>query len=1164
MNIHTIWTLAKLEMRSCRRLFRYWVFLVIALFVCGSMYINYITYFSSWPVPSFGWFLGTMDARYYFTNMIEVWGTLFVIGIVILSFDYHHRDIQARVYEVLESRPANNLELVVGRILGSFILMLLPILLFFIVASCYEVIAPFFNSSNRFGSLPLSVVPQLFWNIVPSFLLFSAFVSCLAIFVRIRLLVLVVAIGALFAQIFFFFQLPQGLQSVFSLFPGSAHLHSDLAPIHNAIPVLVNRLAILLASIALFALVAAFLKRTQPRRVQFAVGGGVCLTTGVLCAIGLYSSFFFTENSRNRWVEVHAAQHVESFPNVQHIEGSIDLYPGRNVSLDLTLTLEPPMDNPTDAVVLSLNPGYRALKLWIDGEEISSHNFSHGLLKIPKSELLHDEHQLRVVAKGKPNENFAYLDQARDFKKQVLPYVESLGTKSYVFHPNFVALVPGVKWYPTSGSSLNESLLESRPRDLFTVDVSVSVPKRWTAAMVGERRVDNAQKRTTYQFKTAAPVPEMALIAANFVSRSTSIEGINFELLLCEKHQRNLNVFIPFVNEIDNWIAEYIKNARELSFEYPYGTYYVVEVPSTLRIFGGGWRMDTVLHPPGMMLLRETGFPIARFDLALQRDQIDETQDGEVVLEKLIHYFEDDLQGGNPYTGFSRNFVNHQTSPTGRGSTALDYLVERLSTQLITKRDSIFVPSLWEYGTFSDSMVTPVNIAGEPRVGPATAGRREVAILPSSWEELEKTSLLDLEFAAKPIPSFRALLTKTDVLVQLMLKQYGTEELANFLDQLTTDFQGKSYTVEDFYDTAKESRIDLQGWFQGWFEATTLPGYLIANMEITKLRSSGPEKYQTTFVIHNTEVVPGFVRVLWSEDSRARFRYHLGDIRTSEAIFLGGRESARVSIQSDVPLTGVEIDPYLALNRTYFRVHLPRHNDESIEIGSEEPFLSFIDWVPPESLTVIVDDLDPGFSIEGQSTTRSRRFSNPFRVALPIAEENLDLGLPVYEHGLPPAGLWTRKYDAKSYGHYRRTHAVVEEGTQATSARFVATIPHEGEWKLDYFVPEIAFLMSRPDNTIVVVRGVRTPRYYRTKGVSEPDEPVERYVLTIKDGDEEGTREFDITQANVGWNDIGTFHLDSTEVEVLVSDFAGHEDIKVFADAIRWTPVVPIDIGQEK
>ena len=1132
--------------------------------MCGFLYLNSIRLFSIWPMPPSGWFLGSTDGQYYFNNLIEVFGILFAIGIVILSFDYHHRDVRARVFEIMESKPANNLELVVGRIFGSLILLLLPILLFFLIASCYEVVAQLFDSLSRFGTLPMSVVPQLFWNIVPSFLLCSALVSCLAIFLRIRLLVVIVAIGALLTYAFFFFRLPQGLQSVFTLFPGGYHLHSDLAPIHNAASILVNRFAILLVSFALFALVAAFLRRTQPGRVYYAASGGVCLTAGVLCVIGLYSSFFLTENRRNDWVEAHAVQHVESFPNIRHIEGSIDLYPGRNLSIDLTLTLALPKENPTDAVVLSLNPGYRALKLWIDGEEISSQNFSHGLLKIPTSELPHDEHKVRVVAKGKPNENFAYLDQARDLKKQVLPGVENLGTKSYVFHPNFVALVPGVNWYPISGSSLNESLLESRPRDLFTVDVSVSVPKPWTVAMVGDRKVDHAQNRTTYQFNTTAPTPEMALIAANFVSRSTTIGGVDFELLLSKKHQRNLNVLAPYVNELEDWIAENLKNARQLAFEYPYGTFYIVEVPSTLRIFGGGWRMDSVLHPPGMMLLRETAFPTAHFDLALQINQFDETLDGDVVLEKLIQYFEDDLQGGNPYTGFSRNFVNHRTSPTGRGSTALDYLIERLSTQLITERDCLFVPSLWEYGMVSDSTVTVVNVAGQARVGPATAGRKRVAVLPSSWEELEKTSLFDLELVRKPIPSFRALLTKTDVLVQLMLEQYGTEELANFLNRLTTDFQGKSYTIADFYDTAKVSSIDLHKWFQGWFEATTLPGYMIANPRITKIRSSTPEQYQTTFVIHNTETVPGFIRVLSSEDARANFTHHLGDIRTSEAIFLGGRESVRISIQSEDPLAGVEIDPYLALNRTYFRVHLPRYDDESIETASEEPFLSFIEWVPPESSAVVVDDLDPGFSIQGQSISESRDFSNPFTTVFPIAEEDLDLGLPVYAHALPPPGLWTRKYDAKSYGHYRRTHAVIEEGTQATSARFVATLPHEGEWKLDYFVPEIAFLMLRPEDTIVAVRGVRTPRYYRAEGMSEPDEPEERYVLTIKDGDEEGTQEFDITQAKVGWNDIGTFHLDSTEVEVLVSDFAGHEDIKVFADAIRWTPVVPIDIGQEK
>ena len=69
--------------------------------------------------------------------------------------------------------------------------------------------------------------------------------------------------------------------------------------------------------------------------------------------------------------------------------------------------------------------------------------------------------------------------------------------------------------------------------------------------------------------------------------------------------------------------------------------------------------------------------------------------------------------------------------------------------------------------------------------------------------------------------------------------------------------------------------------------------------------------------------------------------------------------------------------------------------------------------------------------------------------------------------------------------------------------------------------------------------------------------PDEHYTLQIRDGTSDWTENFDIANAKGGWNVVGTFDLGSTEVEVLLSDSAGHERVLVYADAIRWTPVDP-------
>ena len=96
-----------------------------------------------------------------------------------------------------------------------------------------------------------------------------------------------------------------------------------------------------------------------------------------------------------------------------------------------------------------------------------------------------------------------------------------------------------------------------------------------------------------------------------------------FELLFSKKTLDNLEVLSPTSDRMNQWIVDRIQIAREFSLDYPYESFYVVEVPSSIRIYGGGWRIDSVLQPSGMMLIRETAFPTTPFEAIL--DEIAET-----------------------------------------------------------------------------------------------------------------------------------------------------------------------------------------------------------------------------------------------------------------------------------------------------------------------------------------------------------------------------------------------------------------------------------------------------------------------------------------------------------------------------------------------------------
>ncbi|MXW08074.1 MAG: M1 family metallopeptidase [Gammaproteobacteria bacterium] len=1143
MNLRTICVLARAEMRSCRRLARTWVFVCIALALCTLWYALEIggAYQTWWPEAPSGWSSLTLAPQYRGNKVIYLFAMIFAIGIIFLCFDIRARDVTNRISDVVDSKPANNLEITIGRLLGILLLLLVPILFFLVAFTCYEVLAHFLELSYRYGLFMVVIAWRTLFNTMIFLAFCGSVVCCLAVLVRNRLLVALISLGLLYGLVML------SEQPIFQL--EEISIYSNVVSEPFTASKLVFPISLLLLSAAFIAFTSSLLPRTRPRLPYLGIGGTICLIVGALSLSGLMMSFDKPNNIRQEWIAAHDAESTEAFPDILHLHGNVDLFPGENIQFDLTLTVSPPASNPTDSVVFSLNPGFDIQEVYIDGNVVTDFTFGHGLLKVAKSEWTSDVHQLRVTAQGIPNEHFAYLDQARDFSARSSVQTAQFGTKNYIFHSNFVALLPSVKWYPTSGTAMYEDLLEERPRDVFTTDITVSVPQLWKVAMVGNREITTREwtgKRklhTHYRFRSQAPVPELALISSEFDQRGKKIEGIGVELLFSKKHTKNLEVLAPFASDIEQWVAEQIQNAQALSLEYQYGSFYVVEVPSTLRVYGGGWRMDSVLHPPGMMLVRESSFPTARFELYVQDQERGEEMLDSFIRKMVVAYFRDDLQGGSPHAGISRNFVNHLSSPTGHGSTALNYLLEQLSTQLIMKDEYVFVPSLWEFN------VQPAQADAAyffyVRGRPATRKRLDLLRTPSTWEEIERTPMVSLDFRARPISTFRALLTKSFALAEQMISYYGAEKVASFLSDLTRTYKGGYYTLEDFVEVAVQSEIDLNEWVLDWLEERTLPGFIVADVKLTKLKSVRGEPYEYTFVIHNAEPVAGYVEVNWLRDQ---------EDNSTDPIFLHGYQSIEVAIQTHMQLLNdIWIKPNFARNRNLFPVHVPNYDGVSTSDKSAKPLVSSVEWFPPETDAIIVDDLDPGFSIVGQKQKNKMKFDLAgIEIGSPV-EEFVDQGLPV--RGMSTVGEWERKNDQRTYsfGRYRHTLALIARGKQNTFAKFAAELPHSGNWQLEYFVPGSAlrahpYTFARSSAPVYQSSVLTQPR-------ANPNNPEEHYALQITDGQTTWNEQFDIANAVRGWNAVNIFALSSDKVDVLVSDFAGRADVIVFADAIRWTPV---------
>ena len=1155
LNTRTLWTFAIAEMRSCRRLTRTWVILAAILLFCAGWYLNSL----HWNYPSApGPFLGdnNVTARYMFSTLMNDFNAIFSIGFIFLAFDIRARDVQNRIADVIDSLPASNVEMIIGRLAGIFLLLFIPCVIFLAGLAGYELIAGLFESRSRLDIPPLWVMSLITWNLIPSLCFYGALVVCLSILLRLRLLTAIVAVGVLSGFFWINNYIPVRLQESLPQFLGSTIVPSDLATTFVSSTVLVNAFGALLVSIALILFAANALNRIEPRRMLNATLGIAALTIASIGYFSLLASTLSAENRKEEWVKTHQQYVHDAHPDMRHLEGTVALQPGNSVSLDVTLTVIKPTENSTGSVVFSLNPQYKISKLVLNGTESTNYSFESGLLKLPPAILIDGSNMLQVQAKGKLDDRFGYLDQARDLQKLAHKTVRELGLRNSIFHRDYVALMPGIFWYPISGPAVGRDRIESRPRDVFTTDLKITVPRKWQVAMVGKRIEEEDQNQSTHRFRSGAPVPEIALLAAYFDQRSITIEGVDFEVLFNRKHLQNFDSLTLIQEHIQEWVSARLKNARAASLEYPYQTFYIVEVPSNLRIYGGGWRMDSVLQLPGMMLIRETSFPTEPFNKVVDNARIyggsGEDEQNNYVFEHFLEYFYDDMQGSSPFAGFARNFVSHQLSATKQGATVLQYLVDQLSNQLINPYESGSLFSMAEYGTLIPSLAE-LGIVYRLEThysNRAKNWRERIAKFPSTWEVMERVPLFDLDFNTHPIRSYRVLLTKGYVLAESMIAHFGPENIGAFLNKLRTDYHGRAFTVEDFITVADEVGLDFNDWILPWLEDTILPGFQVEPASVSKIESTefSDIEYQTTFILYNAEPMPGFIRVAWSDDENTISSWVYDDSIISDPIHFSGHAAKRISIRSANRITWIWIEPSLAHNRSAFEVFIPEYDVSAITESSPLPFVSEIAWQPSDAETVIVDDLDPEFSIVTQTDEPVNYIIEHVDSRAPLTTDEYDQGLRVT--GWLNFGEWTRMYDSSSYGRYRRSYAYVIRGDESSAARFEARLPREGRWQLEFHVPKSVFEESWYGSSTTLF-GMQRENFSKRR--ADPNSPNEHYTLQIRNGDFERTEKFDIANAKIGWNAVGEFELGSTNVEVLLSDWAGHQDIMVCADAIRWT-----------
>ncbi|MDX1385543.1 MAG: hypothetical protein R3190_17960, partial [Thermoanaerobaculia bacterium] len=218
MSPSKIVAVAVAEMRSARRLVRTWIFSLLAI---GLTFIAYLYYAGIHAFASrFSATIGATGPRFLMSAMGIYLLAIFLVGIIFLGFDVRARDQRERIVEVIESRPVSNLELLVGRWLGLTLVAWTPVLVVAVLVQGFGGLAHFFDWPLGDTVQPVSLVGFVFVDALTALVLWCATVILLAVTLRNRLLVTVVAFVLLGLQVWSLMRTPIYLLPAISALSG--------------------------------------------------------------------------------------------------------------------------------------------------------------------------------------------------------------------------------------------------------------------------------------------------------------------------------------------------------------------------------------------------------------------------------------------------------------------------------------------------------------------------------------------------------------------------------------------------------------------------------------------------------------------------------------------------------------------------------------------------------------------------------------------------------------------------------------------------------------------------------------------------------------------------------------------------------------------------------
>ena len=610
ISIKSILTISSYEGRV---LWRNWFFRIVALMGVGFLTIFNLAVFSALDTPALSELANGWILPYASLAMISIPQAA---AVIFLATGLIKKDKKLDTNEVFFVRPITHLDYVLGKALALFKLFFLLNL----VLLCIPLIVGLTNPMATVNPVAFIVYPLL--TSVPSIVFTTGIAFLLVTVIRNQPIAIVLLIGVAGVQLIYYFDKFSNILD-FTAFriPMLASEMSGFVDIGFA---LWQRTFYFLTGIAFLFITAFLLERLSGHKASHtatALVGLVLLLLSSLMMVNLWDMRQAPIDSRQEMIAVNGRW--TNVPNVEVISHEITLAWSDNEIISTSdLTVNNGTPEVLDTIYFTLNPGLVVDALFINDEPIE---FNRELQVVSASKGIHIQpgQNIKVQIKyhGGIMESAAHLEVDQKRYQHANEFLIFSLQKKYGFlEDDYVLLTKDVLWYPDTEVGYNRKSVSKERSSFIDFALNVKAPAGKTPVSQGALTITG----DVYKFKPEYPLSQISLAIGDYVKEEITVKNVAYSVYHYPKNDFFLKQLDQLADTLSYLITDVVneyEDAQKLS--YPFKRLQFVEVPHQFTSYNKIYESHQAYLQPETVYWPEEGGEIWQFDFRRQLRDMD-------------------------------------------------------------------------------------------------------------------------------------------------------------------------------------------------------------------------------------------------------------------------------------------------------------------------------------------------------------------------------------------------------------------------------------------------------------------------------------------------------------------------------------------------------------